>query len=101
MGVDGFDLFFDDDNDDGDDNGTVFGGRGCSGMPKFSNLTGTLLLLLLLLLLALITALLTPLLLGLSSTAHDPPRPSSSWIEGIMSSGSCCCCCCTLLDFFC
>lgn len=78
MGVDDFDLFLDDDVDDG----TVFAGRGFSGVPTFSDLTGTLLLLL-----ALITALLLLLLLGLSSTAHDPPRPSS-WIEGIMSSGS-------------
>lgn len=77
MGVDDFDLFLD------DDDGTVFGGRGFSGVPTFSDLTGTLLLLLL----ALITALILLLPLGLSSTAHDPPRPSS-WIEGIMSSGS-------------
>lgn len=85
MGVDDSDLFLD------DDDGTVFGGRGFSGLPTFSDSIGTPLLLLL----ALITALLLLLLLlhGLSSTAHDPPRPSSR-IEGIMNSGS------AALDFF-
>lgn len=64
MGVDNLDLFLDAD-------GTVFGGRCFSGVPTFSDLlTGTTLLL------VLVTALL-PLLLGLSSTVHDPPRPSS------------------------
>lgn len=63
MGVDDFDLFLGDD-------GTIFGGRVFSGVPTFSDVTGTLLLI------GLLTALLL-LLLGLSSTAHDPPRPSS------------------------